>query len=1055
MAFYDVTGSTDQEYVDTTKEVTQEVKEESQGFWGDVKTGFTDVPKQVLGGFGDAANETSEALDDLWDYGAKHVPFMEEHEGEDFGQLPTVPEAKSVTGDLIRKGSQFMTAFIPYAGAMRYAGVTNTLARGMMAGGLAEGTAFDPHNERLSDLVDTLAQETDVPILEYLSDNNPLVTDPNDSDLEGRFKNALEGTFIDLGFEGLGKGLYKAFRTVKKTHTPEAAEAAKKKVDQMSPEEIKLEQDLIKKRQIDPSKFKVYTPEKGAEELVRGLEANDFDLIKDVTDFAAGMKNDGDLSQFHESIAKAVDKKKTYPDIDAEKAADEMGLDWKELKRVKGETEDLHLVVRKATAVDKFYQDTLRTLGQKEDRTDADVLAFKQLSLLFNDHRMTTKGIKTDIGRALRATQANQKIHSGFDIEDVQRQIVETQGDSQQIKKLMDRVGTTKNGKVIGKALEDTQKKDWGKFAEEYWINAQLSSLGTQARNFAGNMVAPFFKSLELGIAAGKHGNETSMKDAVAFMRGNIEGAFEALNLPLFKAASETEYGGNVYKTFMEMQSQIDPGRTHFDTAMNVPSGTPAGKMAKYVGKPLGQAMRMPSRVMLTMDEFFKTASYRGDLRMQASFKFRGLSPDERADEIAKFLADPPPDAMRQATEEMRKSTYQNDAADGIKNLVNKTEINIPGTNSTVRPLKYILPFVRTPTNLLKFVGHRTPIVQKMSKQMKADIEAGGIRKELAEAKIYSGTMMYGIGIAMAASGHLTGSVDEDRHKAGRLAGAGKYKWKDGQGNYHSYSTADPIGTFFALSTDTVELMEEAEDEEIESYISSSIMMVTSMISEKSYLQGLSRALTAISGTGLGADEGRFEWWRNDFGASFIPNFVRQGTRNIDPIMRENRTLLDSIVADVPGASKTRMPKRDPITGEPLQYNDSGLLGWKPFYESKASKNPVHQELYRMERPVKGPNRSIRGVELDDKEYDEYVRFITKETTDGKGRNLEEKLKYVIASEKYKSLPDKSTKQDARMTKEKILMGVFSDYRRAGTARYIKKNKELYKKIMRLRRGEK
>src|SRR3546814_14986772 len=60
--------------------------------------------------------------------------------------------------------------------------------------------------------------------------------------------------------------------------------------------------------------------------------------------------------------------------------------------------------------------------------------------------------------------------------------------------------------------------------------------------------------------------------------------------------------------------------------------------------------------------------------------------------------------------------------------------------------LKLILPFVRTPTNLIKFAGERSPFAPMMESWRK-DFAAGGARRDLALARVMVGS---GLGSAIA-----------------------------------------------------------------------------------------------------------------------------------------------------------------------------------------------------------------------------------------------------------------------------------------------------------------
>lgn len=60
--------------------------------------------------------------------------------------------------------------------------------------------------------------------------------------------------------------------------------------------------------------------------------------------------------------------------------------------------------------------------------------------------------------------------------------------------------------------------------------------------------------------------------------------------------------------------------------------------------------------------------------------------------------------------------------------------------------LKIVVPFVRTPTNIIKFAAERSPLAPIL-KEWRADILAGGARRDLAIARSTLGT---GLGLTIA-----------------------------------------------------------------------------------------------------------------------------------------------------------------------------------------------------------------------------------------------------------------------------------------------------------------
>ena len=74
-----------------------------------------------------------------------------------------------MVGGFIRPVAQFVAGFIPAAKALKAAGMTSSLARGFVGGAIADATVFDPHEARLSTLLNEIpALEKIVPELRVL-----------------------------------------------------------------------------------------------------------------------------------------------------------------------------------------------------------------------------------------------------------------------------------------------------------------------------------------------------------------------------------------------------------------------------------------------------------------------------------------------------------------------------------------------------------------------------------------------------------------------------------------------------------------------------------------------------------------------------------------------------------------------------------------------------------------------------------------------------------------------------------------------------------------------
>ena len=172
---------------------------------GDIGTGLKEAPAQILRGAQEGLNAASDASHGIAEWLNKNVINLDgvanaigvtedkNHLRFSDGAMPAKPA--SVTGTLVNDVSQFVTGFVTAGRFLKVVGVApaasvgGAVAQGMVKGAITDATVFDPHEERLSNLIQSYPRLAN-PITEYLA------ADPSDGAGEGRLKNALEGLAI-------------------------------------------------------------------------------------------------------------------------------------------------------------------------------------------------------------------------------------------------------------------------------------------------------------------------------------------------------------------------------------------------------------------------------------------------------------------------------------------------------------------------------------------------------------------------------------------------------------------------------------------------------------------------------------------------------------------------------------------------------------------------------------------------------------------------------------------------------------------------------------------
>ncbi|PXW82685.1 hypothetical protein BZA02_1023 [Ruegeria sp. P4] len=179
-----------------------------------------DMGRGALTGLERGINGMMQAADDFgfwigWNPGMVKVDgewvWMDTQERAEFFETNGRPEFMDLglarpggtAGQITEGVTQFLVGFIPAVRAVRLVGaarVVGSTGTYMAAGVIADATVFDPHEQRLANLVQKYPRLKN-PITEYLA------SDPNDSAAEGRLKNALEGLVFGAVLDRFVAGL--------------------------------------------------------------------------------------------------------------------------------------------------------------------------------------------------------------------------------------------------------------------------------------------------------------------------------------------------------------------------------------------------------------------------------------------------------------------------------------------------------------------------------------------------------------------------------------------------------------------------------------------------------------------------------------------------------------------------------------------------------------------------------------------------------------------------------------------------------------------------------
>ena len=480
------------------------------------------------------------------------------------------------------------------------------------------------------------------------------------------------------------------------------------------------------------------------------------------------------------------------------------------------------------------------------------------------------------------------------------------------------------------------------------WATAiKLTSPKTPQRAVIGNAISTILKTPERlatgfidkvkSSITGKP-QERFVQEAVADLTGIVGGLREATSRG-FKALINEDYALNQRRVFEE--------------AALPPSGAIPGTLGKIV--------RLPFRLVTAPDVFFRTLNERGSLYARATRQAlkEGLAGEKLTARIDDLISDPPETMWKEVLNEAKEQVFQKDLT-GFTEGLNKLR-NAKNIGSYL--FRLILPFFKTPVNLLKYSLERTPTALVMPSVQRKLLAGGGEASEVI-GKIVVGSGMLSVLTAYALDGKISGKGPTDKAEKDALYRTGwqPYSVKIGQ-HWYSYRGLEPISSMLSFASNTAE---EVEDPDPKSALII-LLKLAEAWSNQPFLLGMSDFFDIFTGQ----EEYKMERAINRFATGMtIPTGLRHIATLFDPVVRNQRTFIDSMKAGIPGLSQTLTPRRNVFGEELKRAGTFAQRAFLPITVSPEEIEKVDEELTSINYTIGFPAKAIRGEGLDDETYD-------------------------------------------------------------------------------------
>ena len=1001
--------------------------------------------------------------------------------------LPVFHKPEGIGENLTEGAARFVTGFIGPSKILKGVGlggnIVKTGLRGISAGAVADLTVFDPNEGRLADML----VEFDSPVL-----NNAvtqyLATDEDDTEMEGRLKNVLEGMLIGGPLEILF-GI-KAFKKAKKTQDI----AEKEKIYKETGEAI---DGLKKKKKNKKVLTKIVEDNKAinTKEYIKKINIGEKEAKKQTESFikrilntksflnsAEVLKTIDDVSERFDDVTKDYLENDVLKNQTAEELATLLSRNKEEvLKALPKEAAAAKNATVRMLASKQVLQELAFTLKETSEqyvkKFGRDTKAWtkqakEDVALQSEIIRKTVIALKDQIRGAARTTQAGRiKVARSegkvLDIEKMVDIIQNFRGDSTTIANL---IKDAPLEEVINSVAKTRYQRTIEAFNSLY-INSLLSGVFTQAINMKSGIYEAFIRPLEqiggglaradvrsirLGFAQYQgmmmSFGDTIKATALALKQG------DAILDPLARTQDNLEIvGGKAVRP-------ISGANLGFDGA--------AGTAIDWIGN----VIELPSRLLMTGDELLKQMNYRGRLFTNAldNTMERGLSiSSKEGKENIKRIFDEGFDKNGSANTKdnsintktldyAREATYTNSLKGGSY-LDWGSKIQTFLNNSP--EFRFMAPFIRTPTNLWRHFGNRIPGFGLLTKQNR-DLWRSGDRRARAEVigRQFMGMAYAGYGLHLATED----IADKDGKLYPKITGNGpsnfqvKKTWlsmgwqpysiaqknEDGSITYKQYNRMDPRFYILGIIADLKENLININDQQKEDIFSSAALTVFRNASNKTYLRGLSDAMELIANP----TENSFSKFFGGVVGNAIPyaSLRNQGIPGIlDPETEawETRGFLDRIIARSGLGEKYLEPRRDILTGEPIEktpsslyLNPDGVASFSFWFQGPSlvgrkidvKNNPVAFEIARLRVPLGEPQKiKYKTIDLteykkgDQSAYDYMMENIGKVKIEGK--TLTEYLQKTFDSNNYQSLQEGNTENDGG--KEVYIKKIFKGFK--------------------------
>lgn len=667
-----------------------------------------------------------------------------------------------------------------------------------------------------------------------------------------------------------------------------------------------------------------------------------------------------------------------------------------------------------------FAQELKAAKAAGADVSTEDLAHYQLLTTRFVATQEIAATRAAEAGRMLNALQAVAKSGGKQYYKDLDN-IIRGAGGPDTVWASIDRVADAKTLKEVAKGARDGFGTRAYKTLVQLRYNMMLSSVRTHVANIGGSTMAGMHEAFIVNPTRIALNNAEYLARSLVqktFGKGGMR-AEDRMHLSEI-VDYPTALVSNVWKSLKFAKKvfkgeELGHGKIYNELGLQDPDASQGGGL-------LGGPFTAPTRALEAEDAFFKSVYSQARIdvmaRRQALLEAKD---DADFEKLFTHYKENPTDAMQErALAEAEKMTFTNDPS-AYGKLIGSIAKAMGELQQGSAIGRLILPFVRTPADLMGYTIEQTPLNALVApRRLLAQLKDPATRHD-AEARIAIAAGLYAMLKPLWEAGYITGAEPTSWGvRVGREASGWRPNAAYIDNEYYELNRMDPMGLILGAYATLYDSTAHSTEEDTLTAMAATFIGTADLLVDRSMLSGLGDVIDAFDSSNSSGAE-RLGKLAGRMATSFIvPGVMRDVREMTDPYQRRHaavgtlggtlwETIKDTVQNATPGLSGNSPPRVDAHGRDML--NPAGWL-WRgiiPVRVSAADTDPVSLAYLATGVSVAPPDHEISilgGPTINLREWDGGRGWLYNAYERAVGRERHKQVSAVLRSAAWKKAVD-------------------------------------------------